>query len=81
MCGQHAGPHADGAEYGAVGFVGKTDSGPGGAAEKQEDVKPAFQPEIRKQWGMSSSSTEETGREWKACSKELWGNGIFFFLE
>ena len=51
MCGQHLHSDADGAEEGGVEFVGKIDSGPDGTAEREEDVKLAFQPEIREQWG------------------------------
>ena len=74
------GPDADGAEWGGVGFVGNMDGGPGGAVEREEDVKPAFQPDVCEQWGMDSSSTEETGSEQKACSKKLWGGREFFIL-
>lgn len=47
---------ADGAESGGVGSEGKVGSGLEGAVVRQEDVTPAFQPEMHGQWGMGSSS-------------------------
>lgn len=62
--GQHECLDADGAERGGSGFVGKMDSSLDRAMEREQDVSPAFQSEIRGQWGVHSSSpehVEETG--------------------
>lgn len=89
--GQHECLDADGAERGGSGFVGKMDSSLDRAVEREQDVSPAFQPEIRGQWGGSQLIPRTCGGDrfplrqetkGKACCKK-WPEkqGTLLFLE
>lgn len=78
-------------ELSGVGWMCREgDSGLVGAVEREEDISPAFQPEIRGQWGngqLIPEHVEETGshcgRRWsgRCVLRSIWRIGDSLFLE
>lgn len=89
--GHHERLDTDGAERGGGGFVGKMDSSLDRAVEREQDVSPAFQPEIRGQWGDGQLIPRTCGgdrfplrRKTKGkarCKKGQEKQGTLLFLE